>query len=69
MDFSHKWKKSRHNSPQTAYQKKRALTQTEKDIRIIYHKCECSHALEDECVCVCLFVRGRENLQKYNFFR
>ena len=51
MDFSHKWKKSRHNSPQTAYQKKRALTQTEKDIRIIYHKCECVQIVDDVCVC------------------
>ena len=52
MDFSHKWKKSRHNSPQTLYQKKRALTQTEQDIRIIYHKWECAQFVDDKCVCM-----------------
>ena len=56
MDFSHKWKKSRHNSPQTAYQKKRALTQTEKVIRIIYHKCECVQAFRDVSMCAFMCI-------------
>ena len=64
MDFSHKWKKSRHNSPQTAYQKKRALTQTEKDIRIIYHKCECAQSVDG----VSVHVYVREKLQMYKFW-
>ena len=52
MDFSHKWKKSRHNSPQTTFQKTSLDTSRKRnEVTYIYGSmCVCV------CVCVCVFV-------------